>query len=151
MKIELLNKSLFDLSGAKQILPTPDNMDLLFGKINEIINYTRKEDYDAGERDDIVVSEVRTEQLADQRILTAEITSANIIRVQLRHSGYKGGDSGHGGFVEIMIEDLASTDMQVNGEESRLLYLRFGGDTERDTLLRALKIITKELEENQYF
>jgi len=149
MKIKPLHKDMFDLSGANQILSTPDNMDLLFDKINEIVNH--EENDGDSEEYDCAIHDFRIDQVQDQRILTAQITSANIIRVQVRHNGYKGGDSGHGGFVEIMIEDLGSTDMQVNGVESQCVYLRFGGDTERYTLLAALKLITKELEENKHF
>jgi hypothetical protein len=78
-----------------------------------------------------------------------EFTSANIIGVTLEHNGVKGGDAGHGGFVRLVIEDLGSTSMEVNGEESKKLELVFRGDTERDTLLSALKMVVKELD-NDY-
>jgi hypothetical protein len=75
-------------------------------------------------------------------------TNANIIAVTLEHNGFHGGDAGHGGFVKITIEDLASTYMEVNGKESSKFELLLKGDAERTTLLEALKMITKELENN---
>ena len=66
----------------------------------------------------------------------------------IEHSGICGGDRGHGGFVHIRIEDIASTDLQVFGQESHSLDFRVQGDTERHTLTAALKAIVKELEEN---
>ena len=83
------------------------------------------------------------------RRIYQEFTSANIIGVTLEHNGLQGGDAGHGGFVRFTIEDLASTSMEVNGEESEKFELLFRGDTERDTFLSALKMVVKELEENQ--
>ena len=77
-----------------------------------------------------------------------EFTSANIIGVTLEHNGFRGGDAGHGGFVKIVIEDLASTSMEVNGNECKNLELVIRGDSERETFLSALKMIVKELEEN---
>lgn len=77
-----------------------------------------------------------------------EFTSANILGVTLEHNGFKGGDAAHGGFVKITIEDLASTSMAVNGEDCEKFELLLRGDAERDTLLSALKMIVKELEDN---
>lgn len=79
-----------------------------------------------------------------------EFTSANIIGVELEHNGKQGGDAGHGGFVKIHIEDIASTCMKLNGVECDEFELSFHGDTERETLLSALKMIVKELEDNPF-
>jgi hypothetical protein len=78
-----------------------------------------------------------------------EFTSCNILGVTLEHNGFKGGDSGHGGFVSITIEDLSSTSMELNGKECDKFELVLRGDTERETLLSALKMIVKELEDNE--
>lgn len=78
-----------------------------------------------------------------------EFVSANIIGVTLHHNGFQGGDAGHGGFVRINIKDISSTSMFVNGQESNEFELEFCGDAERETLLSALKMIVKELEENK--
>jgi hypothetical protein len=84
-----------------------------------------------------------------------EFTSANIIGVTVEHNGYQGGDSGHGGYVKILFEDLASTDMEANMikgnfNEPDKIELIFRGSTERATLLAALKMAVKELEEHPY-
>jgi hypothetical protein len=77
-----------------------------------------------------------------------EFTSANIIGVTLEHNGFQGGDAGHGGFVKLVFEDLASTSMELNGEECKKFQLIFRGDAERETFLSALKMIVQELENN---
>lgn len=83
------------------------------------------------------------------REIYKEFASANTIGVRLQHNGFKGGDAGHGGFVRITIKDIASTVMFVNGQESNEFQLEFCGDAERETLLSALKMIVKELEDNK--
>ena len=54
------------------------------------------------------VSEVEVETVV------TEISSANIIRVEVGTTGYCGGDTGHGGRTYLSIENLASTDMNAN-------------------------------------
>jgi hypothetical protein len=78
-----------------------------------------------------------------------EFINANIIGVTLEHNGYGGGDAGHGGFVRIIIEDLASTCMEVNESESKSFELLIRGDAERETFLEAFKMIVAELENNK--
>ena len=78
-----------------------------------------------------------------------EFSSCNILGVTLEHNGYGGGDAGHGGYVKITIEDIASTWMEVNGHETEKVELLFRGDTERDTLLSSLEMIVKELKKEQ--
>ena len=82
---------------------------------------------------------------------TREVISANILEVEAGTTGYMGGDSGHGGRTYFRISDLGSTDMEVrtivdrhgcNGFEVFL-----GGDCELETTIRALKFITKVLED----
>lgn len=80
------------------------------------------------------------------RKVNKEIVSANIIGVLVEHNGIQGGDAGHGGYVKINIKDLASTSMEVNGEDGANLELIMRGDTERETLIDALKFIVNELE-----
>jgi hypothetical protein len=86
-----------------------------------------------------------------------EFMSANIIGVTVEHNGDQGGDSGHGGYVKITFEDLASTDMEATYMPDNRGYggngkieLIFRGSTERATLLAALKMAVKELEEHPY-
>ncbi len=79
-----------------------------------------------------------------------DIVSANILEVEAGTTGYKGGDSGHGGRTYFRIADAASTDIQVHplgryADEGFEVFL--GGDCELETMIRALKFIIKVLEE----
>ena len=77
-----------------------------------------------------------------------EIVNANIIRVAVGTNGFKGGDTGHGSRTVFEIEDLASTDMQVDVEkDGALVRLRFGGDTELETFIEALEFALETLKE----
>jgi hypothetical protein len=82
-----------------------------------------------------------------ERKIYHEFTSANILGVSVEHNGYKGGDAGHGGYVKIKFKDLASTAMELNGEDVEEFEIVFRGDTERATLTDALEMIVKELKE----
>ena len=82
------------------------------------------------------------------RKIYQEFTSANIIGVTVEHNGIKGGDAGHGGFVKIVIEDLASTSMELNGAQKTKFELKIRGDCERETFVSAFKMIIKELEDH---
>jgi hypothetical protein len=75
-----------------------------------------------------------------------DIVSANILEVEAGTTGYKGGDSGHGGRTYFRIADAASTDIQVHpigryADEGFEVIL--GGDCELETMIRALKFITQ--------
>ena len=79
-----------------------------------------------------------------------DIFCANILEVEAGTTGYKGGDSGHGGRTYFRIADAASTDIQVHpigryADEGFEVFL--GGDCELETMIRALKFITQVLEE----
>ena len=81
---------------------------------------------------------------------TRDVVSANILTVEAGTTGYMGGDSGHGGRTYFRIEDQGSMDIQVlpigrYGDEGFEVFL--GGDCELETVIRALKFITKVLEE----
>jgi hypothetical protein len=82
-------------------------------------------------------------------LVEKEFTSANIIKVTLSHNGYGGGDAGHGGYVNIKITNLSGTDMSVNGEQCSAFELHIRGDAERDTFMKAFKMIAKELKRNK--
>lgn len=77
---------------------------------------------------------------------TREVVDANTLKVEAGTTGYRGGDSGHGGRTYFRIEDAGGTDMEVKpgcgGFEVTL-----GGDSELDTMILALKFITKVLED----
>ncbi len=81
---------------------------------------------------------------------TRDVVSANVLEVEAGTTGYQGGDSGHGGRTYFRIEDMGSTDITVRPlgrfhDEGFEVVL--GGDCELETMIRALKFITKVLED----
>lgn len=87
-----------------------------------------------------------TEILGYQR----DIENCNILMVTAGTTGYMGGDSGHGGRTYFSIMDLAGTDIRVKtiGTEGRGGFeVMLGGDSELETMIQALKFITKALED----
>ena len=81
---------------------------------------------------------------------TREITSCNILEVEAGTNGYQGGDTGHGSRTYFRIQDLGSTDIQAHvlgkyGDEG--FEVSLGGDCELETVITALKFITKVLED----
>ena len=81
---------------------------------------------------------------------TREVISCNILQVEAGTNGFQGGDSGHGSRTYFRITDCGSTDIHVNthgfdGDEGFEVFL--GGDCELETIIRALKFITKVLED----
>ena len=82
---------------------------------------------------------------------TRDVVSANILRVEAGTNGYQGGDTGHGGRTYFRIEDESSTNMKVNTYVDKYGCSGFevflGGDCELETMIRALRFITKVLEE----
>ena len=82
---------------------------------------------------------------------TRDVVSANILRVEAGTNGYQGGDSGHGGRTYFRIEDESSTNMKVNTYVDKYGCSGFevflSGDCELETMIRALKFITRVLEE----
>ena len=82
---------------------------------------------------------------------TREILSANVLEVEAGTTGFMGGDTGHGGRTYFRISDEASTDIHVRPFMDRFgcngFEVTLGGDCELETMIRALKFITKVLEE----
>lgn len=80
-----------------------------------------------------------------------DVVSCNILSVEAGTTGYMGGDSGHDGRTYFSIRDSASTDMDVRVTKDRFgctgFEVSLGGDCELETMIRALKFITKVLEE----
>jgi hypothetical protein len=80
-----------------------------------------------------------------------DVVSCNILEVEAGTTGYKGGDTGHGGRAYFRIEDAGGTDMTVNSYVNKFGCSEFevtlGGDCELETMIRALKFITKVLEQ----
>lgn len=84
-------------------------------------------------------------------VYKTEITSANIIEVKVGTTGFRGGDSGHGGRTYFSIKDLGGTDITVNTIKNPFGCKGFevilGGDCELATLINALTYIKTKLEE----
>lgn len=82
---------------------------------------------------------------------TRDVISCNILQVEAGTTGYKGGDTGHGGRTYFRISDEAGTDIHVTPFMDRFgcngFEVTLGGDCELETMIRALKFITKVLEE----
>ena len=79
-----------------------------------------------------------------------EVVSANILEVEAGTNGYQGGDTGHGSRTYFRIENEGGTDIQVRplgryGDEG--FEVTLGGDCELETIITALKFITKVLED----
>ena len=79
-----------------------------------------------------------------------DVVSCNILEVEAGTTGYMGGDTGHGGRTYFRIEDTGGTDIQIHplgryADEGFEVFL--GGDCELETIIRALKFITRVLEE----
>ena len=82
---------------------------------------------------------------------TREVVSCNILEVEAGTTGYQGGDTGHGGRTYFRIQDAASTDMEIKPNINKWgcdgFEVTLGGDCELETMIRALKFITKVLED----
>lgn len=79
-----------------------------------------------------------------------EIISANVFEVEAGTNGYQGGDTGHGSRTYFRIENEGGTDIQVcplgrYGDEG--FEVTLGGDCELETIITALKFITKVLDD----
>jgi hypothetical protein len=81
------------------------------------------------------------------RKIEETFTLCNILEVKLEHNGYQGGDAGHGGYVKMNFRNEGAA-IEVNGKQFEKVELIFRGDDERTTLVDALKMIVKELEEH---
>jgi hypothetical protein len=82
---------------------------------------------------------------------TREVISCNILQVEAGTNGFQGGDSGHGSRTYFRIKDLASTDINIRSHTDSYggseFEVTLGGDCELETMIRALKFITKVLED----
>lgn len=80
-----------------------------------------------------------------------EITDACVMEVEAGTTGYMGGDTGHGGRTYIRIQDTGGSDIKVKPlsedywDEGFELVL--GGDAELRSIIKALKFVTKVLED----
>jgi hypothetical protein len=89
--------------------------------------------------------------LVDDPELTAvarEFTDACILRAVVATTGYRGGDSGHGGRTEIVFENVAGVDMEAShvAPDGSRISLLFGGDAELRVAIRAFRFVADSLE-----
>ena len=81
------------------------------------------------------------------RLIGGTVTSANIIGFEAGTTGYRGGDSGHGGWTFFRIFDYSSSDIRaITNSRGDSLSVELGGDCELDTIIQALKSIALILE-----
>lgn len=71
-----------------------------------------------------------------------------LTEVIVEENGECGGDSGHGGFVNIKIKDVGGTALTLNGQEVEEINFGVSGDAERDRLINILSDIRDKLMEN---
>jgi len=71
-------------------------------------------------------------------VYSKEFAAASILEATVGTTGYKGGDSGHGGRTIFRLTNLASTDMRVKVEDDEVTIC-FGGDAELYTFIDALE------------
>ncbi|MBA7541805.1 hypothetical protein ES705_34121 [subsurface metagenome] len=79
-------------------------------------------------------------------IYEKEFTSCCILKASAGTTGYRGGDTGHGGRTQIELEDLGGTDISFEidkgeGESKKRLLISLGGDCELDVIIKALEFI----------
>jgi len=81
------------------------------------------------------------------RAVAREFTDACILRATVGTTGYRGGDSGHGGRTEIVFEDVGGTDMELSriGPDGSVT-ISFGGDAELRLAIRAFRFVADSLE-----
>jgi hypothetical protein len=87
----------------------------------------------------------------DVRTKASEHHANCTLQYEVGTTGYKNGDSGHGGRTYIRLEDIACTDMRVRvngGQELDCdkLEIIFGGDDELEAIVGALKFFSAVLE-----
>lgn len=80
------------------------------------------------------------------KVYEKEFTSACILKASAGTTGYRGGDTGHGGRTRIELEDIAGTDINFTvregeGGEKKSLFIDLGGDAELGVIIEALEFI----------
>ena len=80
-------------------------------------------------------------------LIGGSVTSANILGFEAGTTGYRGGDSGHGGRTFFSIFDLSGTDIRATTDyDGGALSVEMGGDCELETIVAALRSIALILE-----
>ena len=79
-----------------------------------------------------------------------QISNACIINAGIEENGYQGGDAGHGGFVQLLIENKGGFCFKVKTVDDEYFELLVQGDAERDVLIESLEFWLKELKDDKY-
>lgn len=99
-----------------------------------------------------VKRDCRTVNGEDVETWKAEFWNANILEAEVGTTGFKGGDTGHGGRTYFRLKDLGSTDIIARCSEDEV-EIEFGGDAELQTFVQslefALKVLKDQIEENK--
>ena len=75
---------------------------------------------------------------------------ANMLKAEAGTTGYRGGDSGHGGRTYFSLTDLSGTDIRASrSRKADGVQVLLGGDSELDTVIEALKFIVQVLEDQR--
>jgi hypothetical protein len=73
-------------------------------------------------------------------------TSCSILTVRVKTTGFKGGDSGHGGRSEVAFINDASFDFAGSDEGTDQVVLCCGGDSELEQLILGMRFAADALE-----
>jgi hypothetical protein len=79
-----------------------------------------------------------------EKTVSADFASHNILNVTLTHNGQRYDKSS---IVKITFKNLSCTGMALNEAFVDEFTFSFSGDSERETLIAALKMIVNELDE----
>ena len=120
-----------------------------------ILNVTPDSFSDGGKFNEFEAALVQARKLIEDgteiTTYSRDVVSCNILEVEAGTTGYCGGDPGHGGRTYFRIQDAACTDMEIHSYTTRCgsngFEVCLGGDCELETMIRALKFITKVLED----
>jgi len=100
----------------------------------------------------LIPAEKHERYIDGMKIITwqRDIVDCNILEVEAGTNGYHGGDTGHGSRTYIRIENVGSTDMQVEVDRKPVkgnsVGITLGGDAELKTIKNALRWIVSVLE-----
>ncbi|MGA5262635.1 hypothetical protein ACPCI0_20710 [Streptomyces griseoincarnatus] len=83
--------------------------------------------------------------MSEVRRAGAEFHNGAILGVEVSTNGPQGGDAGHGGWVEIVLTNLAMMDLGDESGNKERLIVKAGGDMEMALLASGLEWAGQEL------
>ena len=131
---------------------SPEERERLFKEENKIrneflFNFFAKQDND--------VTGIRLVNGVRVPTQTREIVNANLLSVEAGTTGFRGGDSGHGGRTFFGIKDEGGTDIEVkrltsDTGECMGFQVELGGDAELQSITESLEFILDTLKNKQH-